>query len=359
MKNTFFDSLMISDSERIHTQTLAWIISLNDSVFPIDKKKQFLSELFNISGEIGFEQSVYVETELNKIDLFIDTDNYQFLIENKLKSSEHSNQTFRYFDSIPSQFEAANKTRKFGFLTLVKDEPMNQEWIPISFEKLKDSLENVEWNESKRETVFIKEYIQTLGNLTGVYNEFIDNHRNYANVFTDGTKKKYEKERYKNELQDYIRRNQLETIFQKAYLKTVLKDANIEFIEIGETRGTALFQTLISEVNVDGEIFRLGFQFQGKAMKINLVHKNYADSKPEQVGERLIEIFKNVFHRQNNYNSFNKPRKKAYISVSKTLTNEIFNIDKDALIKLLKTEIEYSSNKVNELENEINTAYNK
>lgn len=141
-------------------------------------------------------------------------------------------------------------------------------------------------------------------------------------------------------------------------LKDRKKNANIEFIEIGETRGTALFQTLISEIYLAGEIFRLGFQFQGKTMKINLVHKNYADSKPEQVGERLIEIFKNVFHRQNDYNSFNKPRKKAYISVSKTLTNEIFNVDKDKLIKLLKKEIDYSANKVSELKNMINTAYN-
>lgn len=142
------------------------------------------------------------------------------------------------------------------------------------------------------------------------------------------------------------------------YLKTEKKNANIEFIEIGETRGTALFQTLISEIYLAGEIFRLGFQFQGKTMKINLVHKNYADSKPEQVGERLIEIFKNVFHRQNDYNSFNKPRKKAYISVSKTLTNEIFNIDKFTLIDILQKEIQHSKKKVNEFENQLNTAYN-
>lgn len=358
MKNTFFDSLMISDSERIHTQTLAWIISLDDSIFPTCEKIQFLCTLFNINGKIGFGQNVYVETELNKIDLFIETENYQFLIENKLKSSEHSNQTFRYIDSIPSQFEATNKTRIFGFLTLVKDEPMSQEWIPISFEKLKNSLEKVRWAGQQKETIFIKEYIQTLSNLTEVYNGFISDHKNFANVFTDGSKKKYEKERYENELQDYIRRNQLETIFQKAFLKTVLKNAKIDYIEIGETRGTALFQTFISEINVAGEIFKLGFQFQGKTMKINLVHKNYADSKPEQVGERLIEIFKNVFHGQNDYNSYNKPRNKAYISVSKTLTNEIFNVDKDELIKLLKKEIDYSANKVSELENMINTAYN-
>jgi len=357
MKNTFFDSLMISDSERIHTQTLAWIISLDDSVFPSDNKKQFLSKLFNVNGEIRFEQKIYVETEFNKIDLFIDTDNYQFLLENKLKSSEHSNQTFRYIDAIPSQFEDANKTRIYGFLTLVKDEAMNPKWIPISFEKLKDSLEKLTWNDSQKETVFIKEYIQTLGNLTEVYNGFIDNHRNYANVFTDGSKKKYEKESYENDLQDYIRRNQLETIFQKAFLKAVLKNAKIEYIEIGETRGTALFQTHISEINIAGEIFRLGFQFQGKTMKINLVHKNYADSKPEQVGEKLMKIFKNVFYQKNNYNTLNKPRKKAYVSVSKILTNEIFDIDKSALIELFQKEIKYSNVKAKEFENLINTEY--
>lgn len=358
MENTFFDSLMISDSERIHTQTLAWILSLNDSVFPTDKKRQFLNDLFNINGGIEIEQNIYVETELNKIDLFIDTDNYQFLIENKLKSSEHSNQTFRYIDSIPSQFENENKTRKFGFLTLVKDEPQNQEWIPISFEKLRDSLNKLDWKKEHKETTFISEYVQTLDNLTTVYNEFIGNHRGFANVFTDGSKKKFEKKKYENELQDYIRRNQLETIFQKAFLKTILKNAKIEYIEIGETRGTALFQTHISEINVSGEIFRLGFQFQGKTMKINLVHKNYADSKPEQVGERLMEIFQNVYYQQNDYENFNKPRKKAYVSVSKTLKNEIFNVDKSTLVGLLQNEIQYSKNKVNEFKKQLGKAYN-
>ena len=358
MIQTFFDSLMISDSERIHTQTISWILSLDKTIFSNDQKGDFLKILFNLTDDVTISEKPYIETELNKIDLFIQTTDKQFIIENKLKSSEHSNQTIKYFDSVPKQLIDSNKTKHFGFLTLINDEPQNQEWKPISFEKLRDSLNSIQWPAKKNETIFIREYIQTLDNLVCVFNQFVSNHKNFENVFADGSKKKYEKKPYQDDSKDYIRKNQLETIFQKAFLKKILKSANIEYIEISETRGTALFQTSICEIDAAGELFRLGFQFKGKSLKINLVHKNYGDSKPEQLGEILIRIFKSNFYQINGYDTFNKPRKKAYISVSKTLDKEVYDIDKSDLINLIKNEIESINNKVQGFEKEINTAYN-
>ncbi len=347
---------MISDSERIHTQTLAWILSLENGLFP--NKSDFIKGLFDLNNCEFNSKDLYVETELNRIDLFIQTTDKQFLIENKLKSSEHSNQTIRYIDSIPKSLIDSNKTKYFGFLTLIKDEPQNQEWKPISFEKLRDSLNSIQWPKDKNETIFIQEYIQTLDNLVNVFNQFVSNHKDFENVFTDGYKKKYEKQPYSNDSKDYIRRNQLETIFQIAFLKILAKEAGISYDEIGETRGTALIQIYFKEIIILGETFRLGFQFQGKTLKINLAHKNYADSKPEQMGELLINTFKKIFLNQNGYENFNKPRSKAYISVSKNISNEIYKMDKSDLIKLLKDEIDEITIKSQEFENEINTAYN-
>lgn len=356
MRKTIFDSLMISDSERIHTQTLAWILSLDNNLFP--NKSGFIKGLFDLNHSVSIDNGLYVETELNRIDLFIQTTDKQFIIENKLKSSEHSNQTKRYIDSIPERLIDNNKAKHFGFLTLINDEPQNQEWKPISFEKLRDSLNSIQWPADKNETIFIKEYVQTLDNLVNVFNQFVSNHKDFENVFTDGYKKKYEKNPYQNESKDYIRKNQLETIFQKAFLKIIAGEAKIDYDEIGETRGTALIQIYFQEINVLDETFRLGFQFQGKTLKINLAHKNYADSKPDQMGELLINTFKNYFFNQNGYESFNKPRSKAYISVSKTISNEIYKMDKSDLIELLKNEINSISEKSQIFENEINTVYN-
>jgi hypothetical protein len=356
MRKTIFDSLMISDSERIHTQTLAWILSLENEFFP--NKSDFIKKLFDLNHCELNSIDLYVETELNRIDLFIQTTDKQFLIENKLKSSEHNNQTKRYIDSIPERLIDTNKTKHFGFLTLINDEPQNQEWKPISFEKLRDSLKSIQWPDNKNETIFILEYIQTLDNLVNVFNQFVSNHKDFENVFTDGYKKKYEKHPYTNESKDYIRKNQLETIFQKAFLKIIAKEAEIRYDEIGETRGTALIQIYFREIIILEETFRLGFQFQGKTLKINLAHKNYADSKPEQMGELLMNTFKNRFFNKNGYENFNKPRSKAYISVSKNISNEIYKMEKSDLIKLLKDEIDNINNKSQEFEKEINTAYN-
>jgi len=351
IRKTIFDSLLISDSERIHTQTIAWILSLDNDHFP--GKSEFIKKLFDLNQDESVSDDLYVETELNHIDLFIQTADKQFIIENKLKSSEHSNQTKRYIDSIPESLKDTRKTKYFGFLTLINDEPQNHDWKPISFEKLKNSLKSVQWPEDKRETIFIQEYIQTLENLVGVFNEFVNNHQNFENVFTDGHKKKYEKQPYSDDYKDYIRKNQLETIFQKAFLKIIAKEAGISYDEIGETRGTALIQIYFNEINDSGETFRLGLQFQGKTLKINLVHKNYADSKPEQMSEKLINAFKKCFLNQNEYKSFNKPRSKAYISVSKSLPNEIYEMEKSDLIQLLIKEINIIRDKSQKFKDEI------
>jgi hypothetical protein len=240
---------------------------------------------------------------------------------------------------------------------LINDEPQNQEWKPISFEKLRDCLKSIQWPADKKETIFIKEYVQTLDNLVNLFNEFVSNYKDFENVFTDGYKRKYEKDPFQNESKDYIRKNQLETIFQKAFLKIIAREAEINYDEIRETRGTALIQIYFREINVLGETFRLGFQFQGKTLKINLAHKDYADSEPGQMGEKLINTFRNSFFKQNGYESFNKPRSKAYISVSKTRSTEIYKMDKSDLIDLLKGEINSIRVKAQKFEYETNNAY--
>jgi predicted HicB family RNase H-like nuclease len=349
---------MISDSERIHTQTIAWILSLNDSIFTNGNKAKFLAKLFTIDQKISISKELYIETELNKIDLFIQTDDIQFIIENKLKSSEHNSQTFSYIDSVPQKLVDSNKKKRHGFLTLIKDQPENENWIPISFGKLETCLKEIDWNNGKKESVFVKEYIETLTNLVSVFNQFVDNHKKFPNVFTDGFKKKFEKEKFTDDSKDYIRTNQLETIFQKAFMKIIAEKLEIDNYELNETRGTALIQTYFDELEIFDNTFRIGFQFQGKSLKINLAHKNYADSKPEQIGEKLTEIFKGLYFNVNGYNKFNKPRSKAYISVSKKIENEIYETCISDLIEMLNKEITFIKSKLEEFRNQINTAYN-
>lgn len=357
MRKTLFDSLMISGFERIHTQTLAWILSLENEFFP--NKAGFIEKLFDLQpGEVTCND-LYVETELNQIDMFIQTDKKQFLIENKLQSSEHSNQTIRYVNSIPERLRDTQKLKQYGYLSLTNEEPKNKEWIPISFEKVRDLLRSIQWPGDRKETVFIQEYIYTLDNLVQVFNQFVSNHKDFNHVFTDGHKKKFEKQPFADESKEYIRKNQLETTFQKAFLKIIAREGHINYDEIGETRGTAFLQINLGEINNLGEAFRLGFQFQGRTLKINLAHKNYENSKPEQITEFLMNAFKNVFLHYNGYEKFNKPRSKAYISVSKTAPKDITELEKYELIIMLRDEIENLKIISQKFEKELNTTFKR
>ena len=357
--NTFFDSLMISDSERIHTQTLAWILKLDGSSFPTFQKTEFLKRLFGIAQlEVADNIQIYVETEVNSIDLFVDCEGHQFIIENKLKSSEHSEQTKKYIQAIPLNFNYS-KSRNFGFLTLIKERATNQEWLNISFEDLLRELDSVEWGKDTREYIFVEEYLKTLSNLVKVFNDFKANHENYSNVFNDGYKKKHDKKNYSYEpYQDYVRTNQLETIFQKAFIKQIAEDIELPEHYVTETRGTALIQIYLKEFSIKNEPFKLGLQFQGTTFKINLSHLKYDASRANQVDPELIMAFKETFYEQNDYKRLNKPRSKAYLSVSKSTGKPLYMMSKKEIKASLKDEVDFLRNKIPEFERKIKTLYN-
>lgn len=345
MKKTFFDSLMISDSERIHTQTLSWILQLDDLTFTRHEKAELLRRIFKLRTSIDIE-SQYVETELNKIDLFVDFGGHQFIIENKLKSSEHSNQTKNYLSSIPESFNQY-KSRKFGFLTLIKEKAKNDVWVNISFEELLKELNAVDWRKQTRDYLFVEEYLVTLSNLVKVFNDFMKKHQNYSNVFSDGHKKKYDKKAsYDEDFKNYIKANQLETIFQKAFLKQIAEDIGLLEYYISETRGTALIQTYLHKLKIADEKFNIGFQFQGKTLKINLSHEQYGSSSFELINEGVIGIFRDTFYQVDGYNKLNKPRSKAYISVSKSIGDELYKLSKEQIKSLLRKELDLLSNKI-------------
>jgi len=348
IKSTFFDALLIADSERIHTQTLYWVLSLQENIFSSAEKARFLNNLFDLREKIKVTNNMVVATEINKIDLLIRTDNYVIILENKLKSSEHSYQTQKYLDAIPEEYsEGAEKI--CGFVSLINETPLHKAWYSISFEKLLQSLKNINWNSSEaKELIFVNEYILTLENLVFAFNTFIKDHKAFANVFIDGYKSKFRKVKHENSVNDYIRINQLETIFQKAYLMKVVLDLNEQYCYVGETRGTALIQINVHHFEYRKKKFNLGFQFQNSTLKINLSKEGVATSKASQLDYDLISNFESKFFRANGYNRFNKPKTKAYMSVSKQLGREIYLYDTDELSNLIKDELNYLKSEATE-----------
>jgi len=351
LEKTFFDYLSISSSENIHSKTIAWIFSLPEDILSTSVKEIVLKSLLGVDVIL---KDIYCGTEINKLDILIDSEDYQIIIENKLKSSEHSNQTNKYLvDHIPIEFKPNEKKQLFGFLTLVEDKPENSNWIPISYEKLFESLKIIELDDTK-EHLLIKEYIAVLNNLVSVYKDFIKNHKQYNNVFTDGSTKKYEKQgKLNTDYQDYIRKNNLETIFQKAFLHEILNSTTMNDFGIGEPRGNALAQVDICSFKYGGHEYKIGIQFQQKALKINLQDADYNKSKKEDIEDKLIPAFKKVFYRECDYNRLNHPTTKAYISVSKQIEKELYELEKEEIVEILNKEYKFVESRVGSFNKEI------
>lgn len=96
-KKGFFEWIAAADAEKVHSQTIGWILSDECGVFSEEVRKSILQELFFGQSEnfdIGCIESV--DVEINDIDIQITCKNCLIVIENKLKSSQHSNQLFKY-----------------------------------------------------------------------------------------------------------------------------------------------------------------------------------------------------------------------------------------------------------------------
>lgn len=117
-----FESLGIASVEKMHTQFLYWFF--NNGNIPSKLKVSLLNNLFNQSLTSA-DVHIFAISEIDKIDLLITTGKAVFLIENKIKSSEHSLQTQRY--TVPSNYKSMPAF--YCFLTLINENPKNEEYI--------------------------------------------------------------------------------------------------------------------------------------------------------------------------------------------------------------------------------------
>lgn len=354
MDLTFFDHLSIANVERIHSEIIRWIFELDDKIISNNIKAKIIKNMFEISNNIKLE-NFESYSEYKNIDILIKTDNAIFVIENKLKSSEHTGQTNKYYDIINKEFDISNKEIYYGFLSLIGEKPLNDNWKIITFEDLKNTLSKLDLNYSIKDHLFISEYIITLNNLITAFNEFINNPQNYENVFIDGSKKKYEKKAiYDDPIKKYIGENQLETIFQKAFLRDMANKVSEGDFKIEETHGNALIQWQLDQIEFKRKKFNIGLQLQRNTIKVNLSRADYYKSKAKEIDEVLQNAFTKIFLNINDYKKLNLPKTKAYISVSKNLKQKIWKFKKDILIKLLNSEIKKTKIRIHELNTELN-----
>ncbi|MEY2705229.1 MAG: hypothetical protein RL407_1291 [Bacteroidota bacterium] len=251
----FFEFIAAADSEKVHSQTIGWIFSKNCNVFEPNEKSEILNALLNQKSKKNEDFTPEkVLVEFDDIDILIETKKCLIVIENKIKSSQHSNQLFKYEyltaqnletalncyerwksiefpkDNFKSKFEKAkpkeraklisswvsnwskqdklklkdlktedieerfsNKSSKYVYLTLIKEKQTSGNWIPITYSSLHSVLSAYFLKKEEKnlqQYAIVKSYLSTIGNLSKIVADFIEKPSKYEFVFKEGKTKK-------------------------------------------------------------------------------------------------------------------------------------------------------------------------
>ncbi|WP_033959053.1 PD-(D/E)XK nuclease family protein [Psychroserpens jangbogonensis] len=342
-ENSFLENLGFANLERMHTEFLAWLISDKCNAVTKENKLHFLSNITEIKDITEIKS---IQTEIDQIDLLVETDKGLIVLENKIKSSQHSNQLEKYRKHVSKFYP--NSEYFFIFLTLAPEVPHDSHWKHISYSSIYPYLEILSKEEHK-DKVFIEDYILNLSKILASLNNVIKYPEKYDSVFENGKLKKSDKTSlvFTNNIETFICENQLETIFQKAYLSNILNSYEFSMLQgfMTETRGTALLDFPITEnisINDRKEKYRTFIQLQGSNIKFALsVQKDYSKSHKNWISP-ILETFKKLKENtSNNYTSYNPPISKAYVSVSKKTIKPYWKMPKKELSELIKKEIAF------------------
>jgi len=186
----FFSILRIAQTEIRHSNFLAWLLSPNEShnlnalFIRWFLKEIFSSETIEWANEFTIDSidlnNVEVLREWKHIDIVIVHSKFVIAIENKVKSSEHSNQLSRYKQKIVEAFP--NREKGFVYLTVDGSEPSEEEdqkdYISIGYDIIKSRIEIVldVYNESLSDRVktYIEDYLLILNREIMQEHESID-----------------------------------------------------------------------------------------------------------------------------------------------------------------------------------------
>ncbi len=330
MNGSFFDKIGVADMEKVHSAVIGWMFSDDCCALNKQQKSELLCSLFNVRSVQAFN-SFEVKVEHHDIDILIITDNDTcWVIENKVKSSQHSNQLDKYYDIINGipvkigrkthiieDYKALNK--HFCYLTLVNEQPqcINNVWVNTTYKDFSKALKDALFFNQNYDYIILKEYLCCITNLAKALDDFINNHQQYPYVFVDGPNKK-------KRTGNYIADNGLETIFQKCFLSHIIgKTKNYSGFDISETHGIALAEKKDVLFIRD---YKLGIQFQNGSFKAQILNESIgATDFWNHWNGRITKTnngvkINNMHFSDWSYNP-SKSQKGSYFSISKRIPN--------------------------------------
>ena len=346
---TPFDRAGLTGSEKFHTAMLSWILSGECTGLTSGAHLRILANLtgLQISGEVR------CIAESSPFDLLVQTEECLIVVENKLSSTAYSDQIETYSRKVSKPTGALRRfkgnRKPIGLLLslgcemlpsvdglTVTEEQVYGEviWRAVPYSRLLQLLQD----ESNGSDEVLQTYIVALGNLCLLLDAFLADHTSFQWVFENEHLKKMEKPAPANQSAKYIGRNNLESGFQIALLRRVLdqvvrslhkRGLRTQGSYLGQSHGTGYFVIILLKIPNGADFlgytfekeFLLEFQYQGDTMKITFASARYKESSitdfgGEETRKAFFGQFQHLIGQQLKYPKLNKPRTKAYVSVS-------------------------------------------
>lgn len=348
-----FEYLMAAAMEKVHSQALGWIFTLGS---PSANSDQESIGTYLLKKIIGLEnEKISIETvtvEYNHFDLLIEWKrngtNCTLVIENKIKSSEHSNQLHRYVEDMKSLVEKDNAFQHFHpyqkehhhyiLLQLINEATLPEPWQQLTYlslsKFLRTALQEDYISLNAGEKTILEQYLDCIHRLSQTVDQFIANPAKFSFVFSEGKTRKRAGSGHLNLHQNfsvvsYIKANQLETILQKAFYFRLMQEAvlNDKKFHIGESHGTAILDLLlpgIIQVQINSTIVSLKkiCQFQGGQVKFalapiapNLPTEIEKKSILQQYDKKAVEFIRTYLPQAFKDKKVTYPRGKGFSSV--------------------------------------------
>lgn len=235
-KRNFFDLLALADVERVHSAVIGWLLSDECEALTKEERSAVLNSLFGRNDDVVYE-TIEVRLEWKHIDILWLTKSKSqgkecWVLENKVKSSQHGNQLDDYVDAINESEDPAIKGARahYAYLTLTGEPAkcQNREirYESCTYKKLVKELEgyfpkgylhpNPDWT-------IANEYFKTIQKLVTVATTFAENVSLFPEVF-GGALDGQEYSEDVREAKDYIKEYGLQILMQKYYQCDVMHE---------------------------------------------------------------------------------------------------------------------------------------
>lgn len=279
-----FEILNIVQAEIRHSNVLAWLLNPNGNHGCGEYfVKLFLKYIFNLNRDyIKSKMTIFdletfdygdleIRREWNNIDILIisEVNKFAVAIENKITTSEHSNQLQRYYKIICKEFPDHEKI--FVYLTPVGEASTNENWVIFDYQKVLDILTNlIEF----KKTAISEEIIKFIQNYSTVIRRYIVSNSEIEQICRDIYKKHQQALdiifQYKPDIEYEVSKAVQDIIKSKAELmldaagKTVIRFTSKKLDEIMPKIGTG-------EWTSSKRIFMFEFSNYAKRLVLRLI----------------------------------------------------------------------------------------